>query len=159
MLLMTIAAPTGTPLGTGGKLLGSVGAGAVAIALFVLLVFGIRGKGMITLKSRGAFVVGFLAIAACTTAGQVWTLVPDAGASLGESIRASLSGAGFGEVGMGGICLIATILALVINITPALGGWAGLILSSFFTAAGGIWMAAPLILTTTLTNLLAKVSA
>lgn len=158
MQLMTIAAPTGTPLGTGDKLLGSVGAGAVAFALFVLLIFGIRGKGTVTLKTRGAFVVAFLAVAACTTAGQVWTLVPDSGASLGESIQASLSGAGLGEWGMGGVSLVATILALVINLTPAVAGWAGLILSSFFSAAGGIWMVVPLVLTTVLTNLLAKVS-
>jgi hypothetical protein len=158
-MLITIAAQTTEGLGTGGKLLGSVGTGSVAIALTLLLILGVRGKGAIKLSPTGAFITGFIAPAAYVSAGQMWTVVPESGQALGESMAVGLSDAGLGDVRIAGIALLGTLLLLLIKVTPAGGAWGGLFLSSVFTVAGGIWATMPAILTSLTQSVIERLTA
>ncbi|MFD4241841.1 hypothetical protein ACFWP3_09615 [Streptomyces sp. NPDC058525] len=151
--LHTLAAPAA--LGTGGKLLGSLGAGSVAIALLVYLIFGVKGKGDAKIKSwRKAFGIAFLFASACVSAGQMWTIVPDVGGTTGGALADGLTGAGLGDVKIAGIALICTVLIMVIPMKPAGGAWAGVLMSGLFTAAGAIWALPPTLLTNILSSLI-----
>ncbi|MFB7836087.1 hypothetical protein [Streptomyces sp. NPDC056056] len=152
--LHTISAPQ---LSTGGKLLGTFGMGAISIGILILLIGGIAGKGNIKIKSwKAALFIGFLFVAACTATGQMWTIVPEVGASTGQALSDGFSNAGIGDVGLGGLCIIVVILINVMKMAPAGGAWAGIFMSGMFTAAGGIWTVPATLLASVLASIVAK---
>ncbi|MGW6459102.1 hypothetical protein ACWF94_24800 [Streptomyces sp. NPDC055078] len=134
--MINVAAPA-----TGGALFGAVGAGGLALALTVLLVLGVKGKGRVKLKDNPALIVAFLAGTAFSAAGQIWA---NPQKIVGQGLTGLGVGTGngpFGNVGLGAVALILLIVMLCAPMTPAVGATLGLIAAFVWPAvgAGTIW--------------------
>lgn len=131
---------TAAPASTGGQLLGSLGAGGLALALTVLLILGIKGKGKRKLSSTAAMVIAFVAGTMYAGAGGIW-------AWPAQLISQGLLGVGvgrgdgpFGEVGMGAIATIIAVVIWFAGLRPARSAIVGIIAATVWAAAGGIWI-------------------
>jgi hypothetical protein len=132
---MTTAAPA-------GAIFGGMGAGGLALALAVLLVLGVRGKGRMKLTSSPAAYVAFVAATAFSAAGQMWAnpekIVGQGLMGLGVGQG---SGGPFGDVQLGAVAVILVIVFLFAHVTPMFGCVLGLIAGFVFPATGdgAIW--------------------
>lgn len=134
--MITAAASSG-----GGAVFGVVGAGGLALALTVLMVLGVMGRGKLKLSTGQATVVAFLAGTAYVAAGKIW-------ANPQRITEQGLTGLGvgsdhgpFGAVGVGAIALILLIVMLTAAPTPAFCATVGMIAAFVWPATGDgtIW--------------------
>lgn len=138
----------------GGKILGSVGAGAVATVLTLILWIGIRdpkggggggpkGEGGGGKKSRirkrltsdQAQWTGVAAGTFYMVAGSIWTV----GEDLSDAFASVFTGGGFGTAGMGGVSLLLAALMYFRELAPGKAAVAGIIAAGVWAQAGGIW--------------------
>ncbi|MGW1661044.1 hypothetical protein [Streptomyces microflavus] len=125
-----IAAPT-----SGGAVLGSLGGGGIALALTLLLVLGVRGKGKITFGAGKAGICGFLAGTSWVAAGKIWE-----NAEL--VVAQGLTGFGvgtngpFGEIGIGAVALILVIIMVAAPLNAGRAAVVSLLAAFVWPAAG-----------------------
>lgn len=138
----------------GGKILGSVGAGAIATVLTLILWIGIRdpkggggggpkGEGGGGKKSRirkrltsdQAQWTGVAAGTFYMVAGSIWTV----GEDLSDAFASVFTGGGFGTAGMGGVSLLLAALMYFRELAPGKAAVAGIIAAGVWAQAGGIW--------------------
>jgi hypothetical protein len=121
---------------SGETIFGPVGAGGLALALTVLLFFGVKGKGKIKLAERAAGIVAFLAGTSYAAAGQIWAN-PERITSQGlTGFGVGTGGGPLGNVGVGAVALVLFILMLTFPLTPVTSAVLGMISAFVFPAAG-----------------------
>lgn len=132
---MYLAAPDSS-----GAVLGSMGAGGLALCLTALLTLGVIGKGKITLGTGQAGAVAFLAGTAFTAAGKIWDdaeqVVQQGWTGLG------VGGSGpFGEIGIGAASLLLLIIMLTAPLNPVRAAVVSMIAAFTWPATGDgtIW--------------------
>jgi hypothetical protein len=131
-----------TTLAASGSIFGHLGTGGLALAIALLLFFGVRGKGRVKLTASPAAYVAFLAATAASAAGRTW-------AKPEQVVGQGLSGLGvgqgadgpFGDVGLGAVALILLIIFLTASVTPVFGAVLGAIAGFVFpaTGTGAVW--------------------
>lgn len=136
----------------GGKILGSVGAGAIATVLTLILWIGIRdpkgggggkdggggGKKSRIRKRLTSDQAQWTGVAAGTfymVAGSIWTV----GEDLSDAFASVFTGGGFGTAGMGGVSLLLAALMYFRELAPGKAAVAGIIAAGVWAQAGGIW--------------------
>lgn len=140
----------------GGKILGSVGAGGIALALTVILVAGIRGskgaapadggkgggggggkKGRIRkrLTSDQAQWTGVAAGTFYMTAGSIWTI----GRNLSDAYAGVVTNGGWGQAGMGAASLVLAAIMYFRELAPGKAAFIGIVAAGVWAQAGGIW--------------------
>jgi len=137
----------------GGRILGSVGAGGIALALTAILVAGIREpkgggggapgtggggkKGRIRkrLTSDQAQWTGVAAGTFYMTAGSIWTV----GKNLSDAFATVFTGGGFGAAGMGAVSLLLAALMYFRELAPGKAAFVGVLAAGVWAQAGGIW--------------------
>ncbi|MGA5472546.1 hypothetical protein ACPCUK_27705 [Streptomyces arboris] len=125
-----IAAPT-----SGGAVLGTLGAGGIALALTLLLVLGVRGRGRIKFGAGKAGVCAFIAGTSWVAAGKIWE-------NAERVVAQGLTGLGvgsngpFGEVGIGAAALILLIIMLAAPLNAVRAAVVALLAALVWPAAG-----------------------
>lgn len=141
----------------GGKILGSVGSGAIATVLTLILWIGIRdpkgGGGGAGPKGKGEGGGGkksrirkrltpdqaqWTGVAAGTfymVAGSIWTV----GEDLSNAFASVFTGGGFGAAGLGGVSLLLAALMYFRELAPGKAALTGIIAAGVWAQAGGIW--------------------
>ena len=137
----------------GGKILGAVGAGAIATVLTLILWIGIRdpkggggdgpgGKGggkksriRKRLTSDQAQWTGVAAGTFYMVAGSIWTV----GENLSDAFASVFTGGGFGTAGMGGVSLLLASIMYFRELAPGKAAVTGIIAAGVWAQAGGIW--------------------
>lgn len=141
----------------GGKILGSVGAGAIATVLTLILWIGIRdpkgggaaapaaggGGGGGGKKSRirkrltsdQAQWTGVTAGTFYMVAGSIWTV----GENLSDAFASVFTGGGFGTAGMGGVSLLLAALMYFRELAPGKAALTGIVAAGVWAQAGGLW--------------------
>ena len=133
-----------------GKILGSVGSGAIATVLTLILWIGIRdpkggggdgpggGKKSRIRKRLTSDQAQWTGVAAGTfymVAGSIWTV----GENLSDAFASVFTGGGFGTAGMGGVSLLLAALMYFRELAPGKAAVAGIIAAGVWAQAGGIW--------------------
>lgn len=152
---MLAAAPTVSV--EGGKILGTVGAGGIALALTVILIAGIREpKGAPAAAGPGGAAAGggkksrlrkrltsdqaqWTGIAAGTlymTAGSIWTI----GKSVSDAYAGIVTNGGWGTAGMGAASLVLAAIMYFRELTPGKAAFVGITAAGVWAQAGGIWI-------------------
>ncbi|MEV7417725.1 hypothetical protein [Streptomyces sp. NPDC089919] len=135
----------------GGALLGSVGAGGLALAGTASLIGGIKEpkakaggdgaggakKGKIRRKLTSPEATGLgLATGTCwMAAGSMWTV----GGQVSNAFAQTFTSGGFGTVGMGGVSLLLAAFMYFREPRPATAALTGLVTAGVWAQAGGIW--------------------
>jgi hypothetical protein len=138
----------------GGKILGSVGAGGIALVLTLILWTGIRdpkgsggggpkGDGGGGKKSRirkrltsdQAQWVGVAAGTFYMVAGSIWVV----GKNLSDAFASVFTGGGFGTAGLGAVSLLLACLMYFRELSPGKAALTGIIAAGVWAQAGGIW--------------------
>ncbi|KAF0649190.1 MULTISPECIES: hypothetical protein [Streptomyces] len=129
----------------GGRLLGSVGAGAIATALTVAMFAGIKepkaaegkkaGKQRRKLNSTEASAMGLIAGTFYITAGSIWTV----GKEVSNGFASIFTSGAFGHAGLGGVALILSAYLFYRAPRPGWAAFLGILAAGIFSAAGGIW--------------------
>lgn len=146
LIHIVTAAPAQAPEITGGHLLGTVGAGGLALSLTAVLYLGIRepktkaGGGTKTLlrrrlESDEATGVALVAGTLYSAAGSIWTTSDDVSLSLATVFT---DGA-FGEAGLGAVSLVCLAVTGMRKLSPGRAAIFGLFTAAIWGAAGGIW--------------------
>lgn len=154
MYTSIMAAPAAAVGIEGGKILGSVGAGGIAIVLTLILWTGIRdpkggggggpkGEGGGGKKSRirkrltsdQALWVGVAAGTFYMVAGSIWVI----GKNLSDAFASVFTGGGFGTAGLGAVSLILACLMYFRELSPGKAAITGIIAAGVWAQAGGIW--------------------
>ncbi|MFI2078549.1 hypothetical protein [Streptomyces triculaminicus] len=141
---IVIAADSGLHI-EGGRLLGSVGSGGVALALTGVLVAGIRepkgGDGGKKSKIRKKLTSGqaqWTGVAAgtlYTTAGSIWA----ASGNVSDGFARLFTSGGFGAVGPGAVSLLLAGIMYFRELAPGRAAFTGIIAAGVWAQAGGIW--------------------
>jgi hypothetical protein len=137
----------------GGKILGTVGAGAIATVLTLILWTGIRepkgggggkdGGGGAGKKSRirrrltsdQAQWTGVAAGTFYMGAGSIWTV----GKDLSNAFASVFTNGGFGAAGLGGVSLGFAALMYFRQLAPGKAAVTGILAAGVWAQAGGIW--------------------
>ncbi|MGV9987747.1 hypothetical protein [Streptomyces olivaceus] len=136
----------------GGKILGSVGAGGIALALTAVLVAGIREpksagggpggsgggkKGRIRkkLSSDQAQWTGVAAGTFYMAAGSIWTV----GENVSDAFSGMFTGGGFGTAGTGSVALLLAAIMYFRELSPGKAALTGIVAAGVWASAGGIW--------------------
>jgi hypothetical protein len=140
----------------GGRILGSVGSGGIAMALTAILVAGIRepkgggggaapGKGgggggkksriRRRLTSDQAQWTGVIAGTLYMAAGSIWTI----GKNLSDAYAGLITNGGWGQAGMGAAALILAAIMYFIELAPGKAAITGILAAGVWAQAGGIW--------------------
>lgn len=139
----------------GGRILGTVGAGGIALALTVILIAGIReGKGAPAAAGPGGGAGGgkkgrirkrltsdqaqWTGVAAGTfymAAGSIWTI----GRNLSDAYAGIVTNGGWGQAGMGAASLVLAALMYFRELAPAKAAFIGVVAAGVWAQAGGIW--------------------
>ncbi|MFD7718996.1 hypothetical protein [Streptomyces sp. NPDC059814] len=124
----------------GGKILGSVGSGGLAIGLTAVLVAGIRepkkgGKVRRKLSPTEASVVGVTAGTFYMAAGSIWTT----GGDLSDAFSSVFTGGAFGAAGLGGVSLFLAAVMYFREMRPGFAALTGIVAAGVWAQAGGIW--------------------
>lgn len=141
----------------GGKILGSVGAGGIALVLTLILWTGIRdpkGGGGAGPRAEGAGGGGgkksrirkrltsdqaqWVGVAAGTfymVAGSIWVV----GKNLSDAFASVFTGGGFGTAGMGAVSLLLASIMYFRELSPGKAAVTGIIAAGVWAQAGGIW--------------------
>lgn len=133
---MYLAAPA-----SAGSFFGSVGAGALAIFLTIVLVFGVIGKGKVKLKTWQAGVVALAAGSSYTAAGKIWTHAETVVQQGWTGVGVGNNNGPFGDLQMGGASLILAGLMAFAPLNPARAAALCMIAAFTWPAAGdgSIW--------------------
>lgn len=153
MYTSILAAPAAVGI-EGGKILGSVGAGGVALVLTMILWTGIRdpkggggggpkGEGGGGKKSRirkrltsdQAQWTGVAAGTFYMVAGSIWMV----GKNLSDAFASVFTGGGFGTAGLGAVSLLLACLMYFRELSPGKAAFTGIIAAGVWAQAGGIW--------------------
>jgi hypothetical protein len=138
-----------------GKILGSVGAGGIALVLTAILWTGIRdpkgggggpkgdGGGGGGKKSRirkrltsdQAQWVGVAAGTFYMVAGSIWVV----GKNLSDAFASVFTGGGFGTAGLGAVSLLLASIMYFRELSPGKAAFTGIITAGVWAQAGGIW--------------------
>jgi hypothetical protein len=149
-----LAAPAAVGI-EGGKILGSVGAGGIALVLTLILWTGIRdpkgggggggqkGEGGGGKKSRirkrltsdQAQWTGVAAGTFYMVAGSIWVV----GKNLSDAFASVFTGGGFGTAGLGAVSLLLACLMYFRELSPGKAAVTGIIAAGVWAQAGGIW--------------------
>lgn len=134
---------------TGGKLLGSVGTGGLALGLTAVLVGGIRepknGKVRRKLTSTQASVIGVAAGTLYMSAGSIWT----AGGSLSDALAQVFTSGAFGTAGLGAVSAVVAAWMYFREMKPGAAAVTAVLAAGVWAQAGGIWgLPQALVLTT-----------
>lgn len=141
----------------GGRILGSVGAGGVAVALTVGMIAGIRepkasggpahgapaggggggrkGKIRKRLSSSQAQWMGVTAGTFYMAAGAFWTT----GGQLSQAYAQVITGGGFGTAGLGAASLVLALIFYFRELPPGVAAFTGIIAAGVWAQAGGVW--------------------
>ncbi|MEU3978421.1 hypothetical protein [Streptomyces bacillaris] len=124
----------------GGKILGSVGSGGLALGLTAVLVAGIRepkkgGKVRRKLSPTEATVVGVAAGTAYMAAGSIWTT----GGDLSQAFSSVFTGGAFGSAGLGAVSLFLAAIMYFREMRPSFAALTGIVAAGVWAKAGGIW--------------------
>jgi hypothetical protein len=138
----------------GGKILGSVGAGAIATVLTAILWLGIRdpkgggggdgpgGKGggkksriRKRLTSDQAQWTGVAAGTFYMVAGSIWVV----GKQLSNAFASVFTNGGFGAAGLGGVSLLLASIMYFRELSPGKAAVTGIVAAGVWAQAGGIW--------------------
>ncbi|MEW1719796.1 hypothetical protein [Streptomyces sp. NPDC093109] len=141
--IITLAAPISIDA---GKVLGTVGAGGIALALTGAMIAGIRepkggdggGKKGKIRKKMTPDQAQWTGIAAGTfymAAGSIWTV----GGQLSEALSSLFTGGGFGEAGTGAVSLLLAAIMYFREMTPGKSAVTGIVTAGVWASAGGIW--------------------
>lgn len=143
------AAPAALDI-SGGRILGSVGAGGIATALTVGMIAGIRepkgaggidggggkkGKIRKRLTSDQAQWTGVTAGTFYAAAGSFWTV----GGQLSSAYSGIITNGGFGTAGLGAASLVLAAVMYFRELRPGLSAFTGVIAAGVWASAGGIW--------------------
>lgn len=155
MITQFIAAGTGINV-EGGRILGSVGAGGIALALTVILIAGIRepkgapadgGKGGAgsgggkkgrirrRLTSDQAQWTGVAAGTLYMAAGSIWTI----GKNLSDAYAGIITNGGWGQAGMGAASLVLASIMYFRELAPGKAAFTGIVAAGVWAQSGGIW--------------------
>lgn len=140
----------------GGKILGSVGAGAIATVLTAVLWLGIRdpkggggggapggqggggGKKSRIRKRLTSDQAQWTGVAAGTfymVAGSIWTV----GKDLSTAFASVFTNGGFGAAGMGGVSLLLASVMYFRELAPGKAALTGIVAAGVWAQAGGLW--------------------
>ncbi|MGC5401880.1 hypothetical protein ACPXCP_39840 [Streptomyces sp. DT20] len=124
----------------GGKILGSVGSGGLAIGLTAVLVAGIRepkkgGKVRRKLSGTEASIVGVVAGTAYMAAGSIWTT----GKDVSDAFAAMFTQGDFGSAGLGAVSLFCAALMYFREMRPSFAALTGIVAAGVWAQAGGVW--------------------
>jgi hypothetical protein len=140
----------------GGRILGTVGAGGIALALTVILIAGIRDpKGAPAAAGPGGATSGggkkgrirkkltsdqaqWTGVAAGTfymAAGSIWTI----GRNLSDAYAGIVTNGGWGNAGMGAASLVLAALMYFRELAPGKAALCGIVAAGVWAQAGGIW--------------------
>jgi hypothetical protein len=141
----------------GGKILGTVGAGGIALVLTLILWAGIRepkggaggggggpkgagggGKKSRIRKRLTSDQAQWTGVAAGTfymVAGSIWVV----GENLSNAFANVFTGGGFGTAGMGAVSLLLAALMYFRELAPGKAAVTGIIAAGVWAQAGGIW--------------------
>lgn len=139
----------------GGKILGSVGAGAIATVLTLILWVGIRdpkggggapkvegggggGKKSRIRKRLTSDQAQWTGVAAGTfymVAGSIWVV----GKQLSDAFASVFTNGGFGAAGLGGVSLLLASIMYFRELSPGKAAVTGIIAAGVWAQAGGVW--------------------
>jgi hypothetical protein len=135
----------------GGRILGSVGSGGLAIALTGALLAGIRepkaaagpggaggGKKSKIRKKLTSDQAQWTGIAAGTlymTAGSIWTV----GENVSDAFSGMFTNGGFGTAGTGAVSLLLASIMYFRELSPGKAAVTGIVAAGVWAQAGGIW--------------------
>jgi len=139
----------------GGKILGSIGAGGIALVLTLILWIGIRdpkgggggapkgdggggGKKSRIRKRLTSDQAQWTGVAAGTfymVAGSIWVV----GENLSDAFASVFTGGGFGTAGMGAVSLLLASVMYFRELAPGKAAITGIIAAGVWAQAGGIW--------------------
>ena len=139
----------------GGKILGSVGAGAIATVLTLILWVGIRdpkggggapkvegggggGKKSRIRKRLTSDQAQWTGVAAGTfymVAGSIWVV----GKQLSDAFSSVFTNGGFGAAGLGGVSLLLASIMYFRELSPGKAAVTGIIAAGVWAQAGGVW--------------------
>jgi hypothetical protein len=118
-----------------GHILGTLGASGAAFAATVLLVLGCKGRKKIKFDQMQAAACGLVAGTLYAAAVGVWS----APVSLSKGITSSIQHGVGGNVGVGAVALVLTLVIYGASLKPRTAGLVGIVAASAYAAAGGIW--------------------
>ena len=138
----------------GGKILGTIGAGGIALVLTLILWIGIRdpkgggggpkgdggggGKKSRIRKRLTSDQAQWTGVAAGTfymVAGSIWVV----GENLSDAFASVFTGGGFGTAGLGAVSLLLASLMYFRELSPGKAAVTGIIAAGVWAQAGGIW--------------------
>jgi hypothetical protein len=139
----------------GGRILGTVGAGGIALVLTVVLVAGIRepkaapaaagpgGGGGGGKKSRirkrltsdQAQWTGITAGTLYMVAGSIWTI----GKSVSDAYAGIITNGGWGNAGMGAASAVLAAIMYFRELSPGKAAFTGILAAGVWAQAGGVW--------------------
>jgi hypothetical protein len=118
------------------ELLGSLGAGGLALVLTTVLILGTRDGSKHTLKPAVACVIGLCAGTVWMSAGQLWGLPDD---MVMGALTAITETKVMGDVGTGAIALVLVAVVYLVQLKARAAGVTGAVMASVFAIAGGGW--------------------
>lgn len=123
----------------GGKLLGSVGSGGIALVLTGVMVAGIRdpknGKIRRKLTSTQATVIGVAAGTCYAAAGSIW----QASGDLSNALASVFTSGAFGTAGLGAVSALLAGWMYFREAKPGAAAITGVLAAGVWSQAGGIW--------------------
>ncbi|WP_441251474.1 hypothetical protein [Kitasatospora sp. McL0602] len=121
-----------------GSMFGAFGSGGVCLAIAVWIVIGHRGKGKLAAKHEDHHTAWWMIIFGifAAGAGQAFSAPATVGAALTHTATQS---AAFGNVGVGAVAAVLTIVLFGTKPRPLLDSVLGATVPSVYAAAGGLW--------------------
>lgn len=122
--------------GASSEVLGTIGAGGLALILWTALILGTREQAEHTLSKKAAIFCGVFAGTAAMGAGQIWGLPDDLIIGI---LTALTDNRAMADVGTGAICVTILVIAYLLPMKSRSAGVLGLFLASALAVAGGAW--------------------
>lgn len=117
------------------NLLGTLAAGGAALVATAVLILGVRGKGDWKFNRHQAAIGGLIAGTLFGATAKLHDVQPTVAANL----QHTLSRGPFGNVGMGAVALLLTVLVYGAALKPRTSAIVGIAAAGVYAAAGGIW--------------------
>jgi hypothetical protein len=122
--------------GASSDVLGTIGAGGLALILWTALILGTREQAEHTLSKKAAIFCGVFAGTAAMGAGQIWGLPDDLILGI---LTALTDNRAMADVGTGAVCVTILVIAYLLPMKSRAAGVLGLFLASALAVAGGAW--------------------
>lgn len=134
-----------------GHILGELGASGAALASTFVLIAGVKGKHKIKMHRQHTVATwGLITGTLYATAAGIWS----APATITQGIAQALQNAPGGQVGLGAVALVITVIIYGLKLKPGFAAVAGIAAATVYAGAGGIWSLAYSILSSSLTQIL-----